>query len=73
MTGLLDDLDDTMTFKQGEEIELIDAREADASDSSEHHRLHPIPDGEDLVHLYFREIGKTPLLTSEQEVEIGRR
>ena len=62
-----------MTFKQGEETDLIDAQEADASDSAEHHRLHPIADGEDLVHLYFREIGKTPLLTSEQEVEIGRR
>src|SRR6266446_2886155 len=63
-----------MTFEQGEESrELIAAQEADASDSSEDHRLQPIPDGADLVHLYFREIGKTPLLTSEQEVEIGRR
>jgi RNA polymerase primary sigma factor len=62
-----------MTFKHGEERELIDAQDADVSDSPENHRLQPIPDGEDLVHLYFREIGRTPLLTSEQEVEIGRR
>jgi RNA polymerase primary sigma factor len=29
--------------------------------------------GPDLVKLYFREIGQVPLLTAEQEVELGRR
>src|SRR5438552_15887347 len=36
--------------------------------------LTPIPaKGEDPVRLYLKEIGKVPLLTAEQEVQIGRR
>src|SRR5213595_2152229 len=31
------------------------------------------PRGEDPVRLYLKEIGKVPLLTAAQEVEIGRR
>src|SRR5581483_9597404 len=31
------------------------------------------PRGEDPVRLYLKEIGKVPLLTARQEVEIGRR
>src|SRR5712664_706570 len=31
------------------------------------------PKGEDPVRLYLKEIGKVPLLTARQEVEIGRR
>src|SRR6266446_4862275 len=33
----------------------------------------PLKGGEDGVRLYLREIGKIPLLTAQQEVEIGRR
>src|SRR4030095_13557009 len=33
----------------------------------------PAPKGEDPVRLYLKEIGKVPLLTARQEVEIGRR
>src|SRR5262245_4358718 len=34
----------------------------------------PLPaPGEDPVRLYLKEIGKVPLLTARQEVEIGRR
>jgi RNA polymerase primary sigma factor len=36
--------------------------------------LAPLPaKGEDPVRLYLKEIGKVPLLTAQQEVEIGRR
>jgi RNA polymerase primary sigma factor len=36
--------------------------------------LSPLPSkGEDPVRLYLKEIGKVPLLTARQEVEIGRR
>src|SRR5881628_2610912 len=36
--------------------------------------LTPIPaKGEDPVRLYLKEIGKVPLLTAQQEVQIGRR
>jgi RNA polymerase primary sigma factor len=36
--------------------------------------LTPLPSkGEDPVRLYLKEIGKVPLLTAQQEVEIGRR
>ncbi len=31
------------------------------------------PDGEDPVRIYLKEIGRVPLLTAQQEVEIGRR
>ncbi|MBI2205137.1 MAG: sigma-70 family RNA polymerase sigma factor [Candidatus Rokubacteria bacterium] len=33
----------------------------------------PAADGDDLIGLYLREIGKIPLLTARQELEIGRR
>jgi RNA polymerase primary sigma factor len=37
-------------------------------------RLEPLPSkGEDPVRLYLKEIGKVPLLTARQEVEIGQR
>ncbi len=37
-------------------------------------RLEPLPaKGEDPVRLYLKEIGKVPLLTARQEVEIGQR
>ncbi len=63
-----------MTFRQAEHGELLDTHEAETSSDAGGvvERLQPILDGEDLVHLYFREIGRTPLLTPEQEVEIGR-
>src|SRR5262245_14938582 len=44
--------------------------------------IRPVPDevltplpakGEDPVRLYLKEIGKVPLLTAQQEVQIGRR
>src|SRR5215510_5919357 len=36
--------------------------------------LSPLPaNGEDPVRLYLKEIGKVPLLTAQQEVQIGRR
>jgi RNA polymerase primary sigma factor len=44
--------------------------------------IHPVPEealtplpakGEDPVRLYLKEIGKVPLLTAQQEVQIGRR
>jgi RNA polymerase primary sigma factor len=51
-------------------------------DDSEEEGLRPVPDevltplptkGEDPVRLYLKEIGKVPLLTAQQEVQIGRR
>ncbi|HEY7650019.1 MAG TPA: sigma-70 family RNA polymerase sigma factor [Methylomirabilota bacterium] len=51
---------------------LVDADNEDAGVSEE--LLEPSPArGEDPVRLYLREIGKVPLLTARQEVEIGRR
>jgi RNA polymerase primary sigma factor len=47
-----------------------DAEERPAPD----HRMAALPaKGEDPVRLYLKEIGKVPLLTARQEVEIGRR
>ena len=58
-----------MTFKQAGEQQLMDTDELESAEES----APPTSEGEDLVHLYFREIGRTPLLTSEQETQIGRR
>src|SRR5215831_14401194 len=62
----------TMTFKHAGEEELVSADGTDEIESVEA-PAPPTPEGEDLVHLYFREIGKTRLLTSQQETDIGRR
>jgi RNA polymerase primary sigma factor len=60
-----------MTFKQAGDEDLITADEIEAIE--EPTPAPATPEGEDLVHLYFREIGKTRLLTSQQETDIGRR
>ena len=53
------------------------AIEDDADDNLQNVReeaLTPLPaKGEDPVRLYLKEIGKVPLLTAQQEVQIGRR
>jgi len=57
-----------MGFEDTEGPELIEAEGGEPSEAA------PLPsEGEDLVHLYFREIGRIRLLTREQEIEIGRR
>src|SRR5438445_11023983 len=48
--------------------------EAEARDAIPEEAFTPLPaKGEDPVGLYLKEIGKVPLLTARQEVEIGRR
>src|SRR5947208_9979840 len=57
-----------MGFEDTEGPEVIEAEGGEPSETT------PLPsEGEDLVHLYFREIGRIRLLTREQEIEIGRR
>jgi RNA polymerase primary sigma factor len=52
---------------------LPDEHEEDLPPVSEE-VLTPLPaKGEDPVRLYLKEIGKVPLLTAQQEVQIGRR
>ena len=47
---------------------------AEATQPVPEEALAPLPErGEDPVRLYLKEIGKVPLLTARQEVEIGRR
>jgi len=47
---------------------------AEETDESPAERVSAFPTkGEDPVRLYLKEIGKVPLLTAKQEVEIGRR
>ena len=73
-----------MTFRENEHegdavtVPTLTAGEALAEDAEE--RTHPSErvaaapsKGEDPVRLYLKEIGKVPLLTARQEVEIGRR
>src|SRR2546422_2423723 len=48
--------------------------EAEARDAIPEEAFTPLPArGEDRVRLYLKEMGKVPLLTARQEVEIGRR
>jgi len=52
---------------------LVD-EEADEIQPVPEQALTPLPaKGEDPVRLYLKEIGKVPLLTAQQEVQIGRR
>jgi RNA polymerase primary sigma factor len=61
---------------------LAPEEEAETPVLAEEEEIHPIPEealtplpakGEDPVRLYLKEIGKVPLLTAQQEVQIGRR
>src|ERR671937_812927 len=52
---------------------LVDEAEEELPPVSEE-ALTPLPaKGEDPVRLYLKEIGKVPLLTAQQQVQIGRR
>ena len=76
----------TMTFRENEHEgdavavpTLVAGEEPTALAEEAEERAHPehqaaLPSkGEDPVRLYLKEIGKVPLLTARQEVEIGRR
>lgn len=55
-------------LEQEEELAALSEVETDGTEASGEDRSGP-----DLVRLYLREIGQVPLLTAEQEVELGRR
>ena len=71
------DLDYVLTKLRSLEIEVVDAAEleqdrpADADDGDEEKGRYDILD--DPVRMYMRQMGKVPLLTREQEVEICKR
>jgi RNA polymerase primary sigma factor len=70
------DLDQVLTKLRGLEVEIIDAAEvergqpADAEAEEEGNRYDIL---DDPVRMYLRQMGKVPLLTREQEVEICKR
>jgi RNA polymerase primary sigma factor len=70
------DLDHVLTKLRSLEIEVVDAAEverdrpADADDEEEKGRYDIL---DDPVRMYLRQMGKVPLLTREQEVEICKR
>ena len=70
------DLDQILTKLRALEIEIIDASEVErgrspeAGDEEEGGRYDIL---DDPVRMYLRQMGKVPLLTREQEVEICRR
>jgi RNA polymerase primary sigma factor len=58
----------------GEETERAVLTEEAEDTAAPEEPIAPLPSkGEDPVRLYLKEIGKVPLLTARQEVEIGRR
>ncbi|MFQ5830846.1 MAG: sigma-70 family RNA polymerase sigma factor [Candidatus Methylomirabilia bacterium] len=57
-------------------METLQEEDSQARSKFETHRPEPSGNnrqGSDLLRLYLREIGQVPLLTAEQEVELGRR
>ncbi len=70
------DLDQVLTKLRGLEIEIIDpaeverGRRGDSEDEEESGRFDIL---DDPVRMYLRQMGKVPLLTREQEVEICKR
>src|SRR5664279_3426089 len=70
------DLDQVLTKLRGLEIEIIDAaeiergRRPEADEEEEGGRYDSL---DDPVRMYLRQMGKVPLLTREQEVEICKR
>src|SRR5262249_31260136 len=70
-----DDLDELYTKLRSMEIEIVDHSEAERAkpaeqEEEEDHRLEVL---DDPVRMYMNQMGKVPLLTREQEVEICKR
>ena len=70
-----DDLDELYTKLRSMDIEIVDHAEAERAkpaepEEEEDHRLEVL---DDPVRMYMNQMGKVPLLTREQEVEICKR
>ncbi|HXP59358.1 MAG TPA: RNA polymerase sigma factor region1.1 domain-containing protein, partial [Dongiaceae bacterium] len=70
-----DELDDLYTKLRGLDIEIVDHPEVERPkpsepDEEEDHRLEVL---DDPVRMYMNQMGKVPLLTREQEVEICKK
>jgi RNA polymerase primary sigma factor len=70
-----DDLDDLYTKLRSLDIDIVDRGEVERTkplepDEEEDHRLEVL---DDPVRMYMNQMGKVPLLTREQEVEICKR
>ena len=71
-----DDLDEIYTKLRSLEVEIVDQAEVDQvkqPDSEEEEEKNRLDILDDPVRMYLRQMGKVPLLTREQEVEICKR
>src|SRR5262249_7539147 len=70
------DLDQVLSKLRAMEIEVLDPADVDrgqASDADDERDGHRFDSLDDPVRMYMRQMGKVPLLTREQEVEICKR
>src|SRR5882672_9700667 len=63
----------TSTGERGGQVVVDDEAEETPRAAAEDTYGRALTKGEDPVRLYLKEIGKVPLLTAAQEVQIGRR
>jgi RNA polymerase primary sigma factor len=71
-----EDLDDIITKLRGLEVEIVDQAEVDCIKQPEpemEEETNRLDILDDPVRMYLRQMGRVPLLTREQEVEISKR
>ncbi|MCL2484123.1 MAG: sigma-70 family RNA polymerase sigma factor [Firmicutes bacterium] len=67
------ELEKIYTAIEASEIEIIDEEKEEMVDNKELDEIAASPNLEDHVRTYFKEMGKVPLLSAEEEVELSKK